>query len=137
MSRPERMMKVIKYKREVCLDFIHGYFKTIDEYFIPERKVCFNLEGNASSMGMADPIRVSVFRSDKMRAEPSVTFKRNADLSPRTAALFDEDDPSRKAVDPQAQEMQIPDRLAAQIMKLIEAEELNKTLGAELKRIGC
>lgn len=53
------MAKVLKYEIEVTVDIVHGWKKTITEWFWPVGKICFNYaDGN-----------VNCFTSDDVRLE--------------------------------------------------------------------
>ena len=59
------MVKAIKYSVKVSegvLAYIHGMTHTIDEIFIPDKKICFNIVKK----------QLNVFKVDKARGTPGI-----------------------------------------------------------------
>ena len=42
------MVEAIKYKKDYCVDFVHSYYDTIDEIYIPSIKIAFNYSHDAN-----------------------------------------------------------------------------------------
>ncbi len=56
-------MKAVKYQVEIyesALNFVHGFGYTMEEIFIPKKKIAFNIIGNQ---------RLNVFKTNKARGK--------------------------------------------------------------------
>ena len=99
----------ILYDFNVCDDFIHSYYRVVQEVFIPSANIAFNA---TKSRNTRPPIQWNAFRCDKPRRQQ--TGRHNPSEIPLNA-----------------KDVQVPDELVKTLVAYVQAKEAIDTKWAE------
>jgi len=122
------MIPALKYRRNICLDFIRTHYQVHQEIFIPSCNVGVNcLNGE-----------VTVFEATQPRTGPARTITWNPkmleDADPQTKKFIEEEERkcAATAVDPEMEEIELEAEVVSELQELLAMQKSLQQKQAQL-----